>query len=567
MTHDATETRRPVRIGTRGSDLALWQANLVAERVRALGLAAELVLIKTSGDLDTSRPLAELGQATGEVGLFTKEIQRALLRGEVDLAVHSLKDLPTDPTPGLVLAARPVRAPVHDLLLVHPDAVDERDPTLPLARGARVGTSSVRRRVQLLERRPDLQLVPIRGNVPTRVDKARTREVDAVVLAAAGIDRLQLDLAGVRRFELPPAWFVCAPGQGALGVEARADDAPLLEALAGLDDAAVRAATDAERELLHAIGAGCSVPLGAHAVLDHGHVELRAVLGPAEAPPTGQRPWLRRALVRAATAADAARLAHRVLGELPRRPLEPDTLAGRRVLVLREPERARELVQALEALGARATCHAPTTDRAVEAHDLGEALAAVAPDGWVAFTSANAVAHVARALGAHAREALRARRIAAVGPATARALAEVDVPVDVLAEEETGAGLARALLERLGAARPPVLLPTARGGRPELGDALRAAGCPVRRVELYESIPLPPPPAAELDVDAVVVASPSGARAGLEGCAGAGLRARVVAIGPTTAAALRDLGLEVAATAERPTTEGVVAAVVAALTA
>ncbi|MCW8140945.1 MAG: hydroxymethylbilane synthase, partial [Planctomycetota bacterium] len=216
-----TEVRQPVRIGTRGSELALWQAHLVADHVRALGLEVELVLIKTSGDLDTTRPLAELGQATGEVGLFTKEIQRALLRGEVDLAVHSLKDLPTDPTPGLTLLARPVRAPVSDLLLCHPGAVDEADPVVPLARGATVGTSSVRRRVQLLALRPDLELVSIRGNVPTRVDKARTREVDAVVLAMAGIDRLALDLAGVRRVELPPAWFVCAPGQGALGIEAR----------------------------------------------------------------------------------------------------------------------------------------------------------------------------------------------------------------------------------------------------------------------------------------------------------------------------------------------------------
>lgn len=562
-----TEVRQPVRIGTRGSELALWQAHLVADHVRALGLEVELVLIKTSGDLDTTRPLAELGQATGEVGLFTKEIQRALLRGEVDLAVHSLKDLPTDPTPGLTLLARPVRAPVSDLLLCHPGAVDEADPVVPLARGAKVGTSSVRRRVQLLALRPDLELVSIRGNVPTRVDKARTREVDAVVLAMAGIDRLALDLAGVRRVELPPAWFVCAPGQGALGIEARADDRALLEALAGLDAPAVRDATEAERDLLHAIGAGCSVPLGAHAVLDPAHrLELRAVLGPAEVPAPGQRPWLRRALVRARDPRRAAALAHAVLGELPPpRPAEPALLRGRRVLVLREADRARELVQALAALGADARCHPPTEDRSLGAPELGEALAATAPDGWVALTSVSAVRHLVSDLGPGAADALRARRVAAVGPATARALAEVDVPVDLVADEETGAGLAKALLERLGAARPPVLLPTARGGRPELGDALTAAGCPVRRVELYESVPLAPPPAEALEVDAVVVASPSGARAALGGCAGAGLRARVVAIGPTTAEAVTALGLEVAATADRPTTEGVLRALAAAL--
>lgn len=563
----AEPIRQPVRIGTRGSELALWQANLVSSMVQSLGLTSELVLIKTSGDLDLSRPLAELGQQTGEVGLFTKEIQRKLLNGEVDLAVHSLKDLPTDVTPGLVLAARPVRAPVTDLLLIHPDAVDESDPVLPIMRGARVGTSSVRRRVQLLERRPDLQLLSVRGNVPTRLGKARSREVDAVVLAAAGIDRLRLDMTGVRRVELPADRFVCAPGQGALGIEARAGDAALLAALARLDDAAVRDATDAERDLLQAIGAGCSVPLGAHAVPDvAGHLVLRAVLGPAEAPDPGVRPWLRRALVRGPDARAAAALAHRILGELPPpRPAEPSVMRGRRVLVLREGERARELVQAIEALGGHARCHAPTEDRELNAPALGEVFAAIAPDGWVAFASGSAVRHLVRALAPGAADMLRARRVAAVGPSTARALADADVPVDLLAADESGAGLAAALLAHFGDTRPPVLLPAAKGGRPELGEALTAAGCHVRRVELYEATPLPPPTTDELAVDAIVVASPSGARGALGGCARASLQARIVAIGPTTADAVRALGLEVAAVAEHPTTEGVLHALSLAL--
>lgn len=553
---------KTIRIGTRGSALALWQSRFVSDLIdRRLGRRCELVILKTSGDIHTGVSLAQLGKQLGEVGVFVKELERALLAREVDIAVHSLKDLPTDIPPGLAVACRPARVDVRDLLLVSAaKAVPGEPGGLPLRRGARVGTSSVRRRVLLLEQRPDLEMVTIRGNVPTRLELARSGQLDAVVLAGAGIDRLGLDLTGVVRVDLPAERFVPAPGQGALAIEARADDAELLAALATLDDAAAAASTDAERELLHGIGAGCSVPLGAHAVVTGSSRELllRAALGPEHVAP-GARPWIRRALVRAPDASAAARLGLQALGHLapPRAADAPRRLAGKRVLVLREPARAAELVLALEAEGASVTARPATQERVVDG--AGPSLKAALPGAaWVAFASASAVKHAAAQA-----EALRAKRLAALGAATAAALAEHDLPVDLVADEASGGGLAAALLAHVGSARPAVLLPCAQGGRPELRDALAAAGCAVASVELYASSPLPAPSEAELAVDAIVVAAPSAAKAAL-GRRTSALAARLVAIGETTAAALRELGLE-ATTSARPDALALVEAVVRAL--
>ena len=544
-----------MRIGTRGSALALYQANLVADLLRTrCGLACELVILKTAGDVDQSRPVAELGQ----VGVFVKELERALLAGEVDLAVHSLKDLPTDLPPGLVLAAQPERVDVHDLLLIHPGAFDEAAEHVPLRAGARVGTSSLRRRVQLLEVRPDLAIVPVRGNVPTRVDKARTGELEAVVLAAAGVTRLGLDLTTLRPWPLPPDRFVPAPGQAALGLEARADDERLLRALAAaLHDPEVARATAAERQLLHGLGAGCSVPLGAHALPGaDGRLLLRAVLGPPGTPP---RPRLRRALVRALDPAAAAELALRVL-DPPPGPLAGQALDGKRVLLLRDPARGDELAEALEALGAEARCRPATETRPLaDPGHVSQAVRDLPAGSWVLLASPQAAQAFAAALDEPARAALFHLRLGAVGPATARELAEADLPLDLLARQADGAGLAEELLAQ-GAPPPAVLLPAARLGRAELGEALAAAGVRVERLALYATEPRPPLTPGELErVDALVVFAPSAARAALEGvklppaCA-------VVAIGPTTAAELAFLGHPAREVADTPTPAGVMAA-------
>jgi hydroxymethylbilane synthase len=262
----------PLRIGTRGSALALWQANHVADRLRPLAAPrpVELVLIQTTGDRVQDRPLAQIG---GD-GLFTKEIQRALLAGTADVAVHSLKDLPTLPVDGLVLAAVPLRGPTGDAFVSRRHRAFDA-----LPQGAVIGTSSLRRRAQVLHRRPDLRLVDMRGNVETRLRKLAERDLDSLVLARAGLERL--GLADAITEILDPSWMLPAVGQGALGLECRADDRETLGFLAALDDAPSRQAVLAERALLRALGGGCLVPIGAAAAVEGDSLTLRgAVLSP-----------------------------------------------------------------------------------------------------------------------------------------------------------------------------------------------------------------------------------------------------------------------------------------------
>jgi hydroxymethylbilane synthase len=258
---------RPLRIGTRASALALWQANRVAELIRAQpgAPAVELVHIKTEGDLRTDIPL----WAAGGRAFFTHEIDRAQLAGEVDIAVHSLKDLSTRIAPGLELAAVLEREDPRDALLTRHGATLRGLPP-----GARVGTSSLRRRAFLLRARPDLTLLELRGNVPTRIERLEQGRFDAIVLATAGLKRL--DLSAHISARLEPSDMPPAVSQGAIGVCARVGDEPALKWLRSLDHAATRMAVTAERALLRRIEGGCQVPLGALATLAGEQLQLYA---------------------------------------------------------------------------------------------------------------------------------------------------------------------------------------------------------------------------------------------------------------------------------------------------
>jgi hydroxymethylbilane synthase len=250
-------------IASRGSQLALWQARWVQQKLAGAGHDSRIEIIKTTGDKITDVPLAQVGTK----GLFTKEIEEALLEGRADLAVHSLKDLPTDLPPGLILAAIPVREDPRDAL------VGLRLAELP--KGAKVGTSSLRRSAQLRQLRPDLQIESIRGNLDTRVRKLDEGLYDAVVLAAAGLKRLGWS---ERIAELLPPEIMCsAVGQGALAIETRAEGSGH-DACAPLDHPETRAAVTAERALLAALGGGCQVPIGAYATVSNGHLQLIAVV-------------------------------------------------------------------------------------------------------------------------------------------------------------------------------------------------------------------------------------------------------------------------------------------------
>ena len=246
-----------LKLGTRGSKLALWQAEWVQSALARHGVAAELVLVETRGDAEIDRPLHQL---EGK-GFFTKEIEEALLDGRIDVAVHSLKDLPTRLPEGLALGAVPPRADPGEALVVR----EGRPSTIAgLPPAAKLGTSSLRRVAQLRYLRPDFEIVPLRGNVPTRVQKVREGQngLDAALLACAGLERLELAAQVAAR--LDPLEVMPAPGQGALGLEVRGDDRRARAALAPLDDPESALGVAAERSLLAALGGGCQAPVAAY---------------------------------------------------------------------------------------------------------------------------------------------------------------------------------------------------------------------------------------------------------------------------------------------------------------
>jgi len=262
-------------IGSRGSKLALWQAGHIAEQLKALGIETRIEIIKTSGDQIQDVPLAQVGGKA----LFTKEIDEALLNGAIDLAVHSMKDVPTELPAGLTIAAIPEREEPRDALIGCSLAdllVDKKD-------GTRIGTSSLRRQAQLLAYRPQLNIEMLRGNVDTRLRKLDEGQYGAIVLAAAGLRRLGWQ---ERIRELIPVETMCpAVGQGALAIETRGDGGVAHELVRKLDHVDTRIAVTAERAMLEKLGGGCQVPIGGYAFIEKGVIHMRAVV----ASPDGKR--------------------------------------------------------------------------------------------------------------------------------------------------------------------------------------------------------------------------------------------------------------------------------------
>jgi hydroxymethylbilane synthase len=281
-----------LRIGSRGSQLALWQANHVAALLRDRGHQGELEIIKTTGDKITEVALAQVGTK----GMFTKEIEEALAEKRVDLAVHSLKDVPTELEPRFVLAAIMERVDPRDVFVSH-----LHDSIAALPTGARVGTSSLRRQAQLKALRPDLDVHPLRGNVDTRLRKLAEGQYAAIILAAAGVTRL--NLAENVRSSISVDVMCPAAGQGALAIETRTEDETTRGLLAFLEHAPTRTAILCERALLGAMGGGCQVPIGAYAEVREGDIRLRAVVA---------RPDGSRVLRHTATGADPETLGREV---------------------------------------------------------------------------------------------------------------------------------------------------------------------------------------------------------------------------------------------------------------
>lgn len=542
-----------LRLATRGSALAWTQSGTVAEALRAQGHEVDLVRITTHGDV-TAAPLASLGGS----GVFVGAVRAAVLAGEADLAVHSFKDLPTAPAAGLLLAAVPPREDSADALCSR-----DGHGLAELRSGARVGTGSPRRAAQLLALRPDLTVVEIRGNVETRLRRTAD-DLDAVVLAAAGLRRLGL-ADRITELLAPPA-FLPAPAQGALAVECR-DDAPaeLLVALATLDDPGSRLAAMAERAVLAGLQAGCAAPVAAYAEAAGGRLELSAVVVATDGTRRIEQAGSTVAVDPDGATALGAEIAERLLaagagGVVNLGATKPRPLAGKRVLL---PERVPAgLADALATAGAEVAQTALTRQ---EPLPTAAFLAALAEGcDWLAVSSAAAVRTLAEQGVDLAAGLAAGTRVAAVGPATASALAAAGLPVDLAAHPGGGAALVAAFPTGPGR----VLLPGAEQASAEPAAGLAAKGWTVRAVPVYRTVPADLPPEVVADwrtgrFDAFVVTAGSVARAavGTGGLPGPG----TICIGEPSAEVCRELGLAVLAVAATPDTGGLVDAALTAL--
>ncbi|MCC6315308.1 MAG: hydroxymethylbilane synthase [Thermomicrobiales bacterium] len=554
----------PLRVGSRGSALALAQAERVIAllRERAPTIEPHIEIIRTQGDIDRTSSLNVIGGR----GVFTSALQEALARHQVDVAVHSAKDLPPLEPPGLIVAAFPEREDPRDVFVSrHGLSLGDLPP------GPKIGTSSRRRSLQVRLLRPDAVIVDLRGNVDTRLRKAMETDLDGIVLAAAGVVRM----GWVDRVTewLPLDRFLPAPGQGALAVEARADDTPTLALLATIVDPDVTVPVEAERTFLRELGAGCTTPVGAHVRREDGLWVLRAMHATDDDEPV----WIERALSVDGWRQEAAAAAREIAALAERRVFPPPggQLAGLRVVVTRASEQAGSLVEALRAEGAEPMC-LPTI-RIAEPEDPApfvDALRAAASGqfDWLAITSVNGAARVAAALRTLGCDGAGLRcRIAAVGESTAAALRAEKLEPDLIAPVATAEGLAAALIDA-GAVGKRTLHPTSDIARDALERQLRTAGASVERVVAYRTVPEEPNPETLAmvkrgDYDMAVFASPSSMRnffALLDGETAGLRRARIVCVGPVTAVAVRELGLPVHAEAADASVPGLVDAVMQA---
>jgi len=534
---------RTMRIGTRGSELALVQAHWVADRLAEHGVTTEIDIIRTEGD---ERPV---DTAWGE-GAFVARIVAALVDGRVDLAVHSAKDVPTTEPHKLVIAAYPPREDPRDALVCRVRGTTLA--TLPL--GARVGTDSPRRVAFLRAQRPDLELHPLHGNVDTRLAKLDRGDSDALVLAVAGLTRLG---RADRIDEVLPSELVpSAPGQGSLALQTRADDAAAIAAVGLLDDPATRVAVEAERALLAGTGGGCRSPIGAIGTVADGELTLIAgaartwVPGPRALVATAAVAWVRGQAVASERAALASRLAGRVVA----------LRTGPRVLVTRPAGRAHDLLAGLGERGVEAVQVPAIEIRAVtEGGSLDAALAKVDAAQYIVLTSPNAARAVLDAAVRVELEPLMVRW-AAVGEATARVLEEAEIDGVFVPSAADGETLARELPIRK---HDRVLVPRSDIADSLLVEILAERGAQVTDVVAYETDEAPeasrPLLAAALDdgpIDAVILTSGSTAR-GLLTLAGDAARARmlatpIIAAGASTAAAARAAGYQTVITAPSP---------------
>jgi hydroxymethylbilane synthase len=557
-----------IKIGTRKSPLAMWQAEYVRDRLQEAhaGLEVELVPIVTKGDKILDVALSKVGGK----GLFVKELEVQLLEGGVDICVHSTKDMPAELPEGLGLVCFPPRADARDALVMGGEGG-----IMALPEGAKVGTSSLRRQAQLLHWRPDLEIVSVRGNIQTRMKKVEEMGLECVVLACAGIDRMAAEENIGHRLE--PDEMLPAASQGILSIEARSGDERVLKLLEPLDDDDARWRVLAERAFLKTLGGGCQVPIGAYATRSGEELTLRGMV----ATPDGRHlvQGVRQGSVHEAEALGRA-LGEQVIGAGGRKVLVEvgidvgggeGALAEWTCLVARDEAPDDSLSLALSAQGANVRgLPLMKLDAPEDPSGLERVVRGLGEYDVVAFTSRAAVERFFARMAA-AEVDLRQLKpdalLAAVGQRTRQSLEEHGAVCDVVGDAG-GAALADAVQAAKDLKGAKVLFPRAAGGREELADKARALGAEVEVVDAYRQVQRDDAQAlvqAELKVEAdkraVVITSPRRTELLVELAGGAEALAgwTVVAIGETTAEAAREAGLE-PRVAAKPTPSAVLAA-------
>jgi hydroxymethylbilane synthase len=527
-------------VGSRGSELALAQSRQVAEAVAArTGEEWRIEIIKTKGDAILDRPLPEVGGK----GLFTEELEIALREGRIDVAVHSLKDLPVEQPEGLALGAVPQREDPADVLVFDPAHEDPEGGSVPLLEGRRIGSSSPRRRAALLRVRPDLVVDDIRGNVETRAGKVTRGDYAATMLAAAGLARLGFDVTPLHRVSLPVDRFVPAPGQGALGLQCRADDKRVRTLLQSVHDEASARCVTAERAVLLGLGGGCSMPLG---VLVRPRAEggYRLVAGLY-----GVRGTPVHAVFVEREGNDPDELARAAITEL--QPLVGEPLTDRRLALVRPGGADSRIEAQLAVAGAHVDSVAVSEVLPLPLSDA--AAPALSSNCAIAFTSARAVDRLCEEASLAGID-LRGRPLFAVGPATREALRSRGLDAEGPREGAGGGSALGSFIAGVVPSGSTVLFPCAREHHDGLAVELRRAGvnlvaAPVYRVEPLAGVEWPSD-----RYDALVYTSPSAVTAAER--LGPPTARVVVAIGATTAEALGELGIS-AVTAKAPTPEGI----------
>lgn len=492
-------------IGSRGSDLALWQAHFVQEQLRALGYPSRIQIILTKGDRIQHLSFDKI---EGK-GFFTKEIEDALLHAEIDLAVHSLKDLPTTSPEGLRIAALSYREDPRDMLLIRKESYEATAPFF-LKAGSSLGTSSARRKVQARLLQPDLNIQDLRGNVPTRVQKCRDGKYDAILLAAAGLKRLQLDLSDLVAIPVDPSTFVPAPAQGVLGLQIRENDPYLQKVAAKLHRPDVAAAVEVERHALHLFEGGCHMPVGAFCEKKGDSFELTV----AKAATDAELPVKVRL-----TGSSTEGMAERAV-ELSNKVRQGN------IFISRAAAECSLLVRQLQAHG-----YQVQTEKLIETKQVD--LPVVPKGDWFFFVSRNAVEHF------FAQHSLPLdTKIAAVGGGTAQSLLKLGYEPAFFGHNTDLHQVAQAFIDLAQTGK--VVFPIADRSRRSIQKAIQAH-FEVLEVQVYETLLLPQ--AFDTKFDAVVLTSPSSAEAYLaanpvtESCL-------YVAMGATTLSYLQQRGIK-----------------------